>query len=169
VAFITRSELASFEFFAETQLRKSAPAVAQTTIFLSHSHLDWDLVKAAINFFASHGVSVYVDWLDGGMPAQTSKATAVLLKDHIERHKKFVLLATGNSLSSVWVPWELGIADGLKRDSHMAVLPVVEKGSGFAGNEYVNLYPQIQSTEGKWAVYPTDGSPASWLKDWLAK
>ena len=37
-------------------------------IFLSHSHKDQSLIKEAVAFFKGINISVYVDWLDEGMP-----------------------------------------------------------------------------------------------------
>jgi hypothetical protein len=58
--------------FASSAERKSMiqshAKAASVTIFLSHSHLDRELVKGFIQILAEKRVSVYVDWNDSSMP-----------------------------------------------------------------------------------------------------
>lgn len=60
------------------------------------------------------------------MPSQTSSETAQKLKQRINRSNKFVLLATPGSIRSIWIPWELGLADGVKGLNKIAILPLVK-------------------------------------------
>ena len=54
------------------RLHKTASrAAAKATVFLSHSHLDRDLVDAVKNLLASEGVKIYVDWMDEGRCVKT--------------------------------------------------------------------------------------------------
>ena len=39
-----------------------------TSIFLSHSHTDKDVVEQAVTFFRTLGINIYVDWADETMP-----------------------------------------------------------------------------------------------------
>lgn len=174
MSFISRAELSeyatSYERRVHASVRKSDTRSAATTdVFLSHSHLDADLVEATVNFFASQGVTVYVDWMDNGMPSATSPETAERIKAYILRNKKFVMLASANSLSSRWVPWELGFADSAKGLASMAVMPVRDYRGYFPGNEYVDLYPTIHSLEsGEWGVVPAGSNRGTPLRQWLS-
>lgn len=87
---------------------------SKTTVFVSHSHKDADIIESAIQFLLSVGLLVYVDWLDPTMPQTTSGETAVKVKNRIVECEKFVVLLSENSKDSKWVPWELGFADGKK-------------------------------------------------------
>ena len=140
-------------------VRSSYPSV-----FLSHSHKDKDFVTDAKRFLGSHGVDVYVDWQDPGMPDGISAATATALRAKIESNKKFVLLATNNALSSKWVPWELGYADGLKGTEHIAVLAVKPDGKEWAGNEYVGVYPILEKEGVRLPGAATLTSLGAWLR-----
>jgi len=54
-------------------------AAATSTVFLSHSHRDQDIVAAAGLFLNDFGVSIYVDWKDNTMPTVTSPVLGVIL------------------------------------------------------------------------------------------
>jgi hypothetical protein len=178
MAFITRSQIQAYErgfsitneSVASVQAKAAATdaASAQTTIFLSHSSKDRDLIKPAIAFLRSYGVIVYVDWMDEGMPDVISGETAKRIKGKIREQKKFMVLVTENSKDSRWVPWELGFADPVKGMEHIAILPVSDNGS-FAQNEYMKIYPKIQLVNGIWWVWIDDPTSLTQLADWLKR
>lgn len=163
----TRMDLVSKS--RQAKLAKSVvEAAAMPSVFLSHSRHDQDIVKATIAFFADQGVEVYVDFLDDGMPPATSPETARRIRGMIDRNRKFVMLVSARSLGSAWVPWELGCADGLKGDGHVAVFGVSEESATFSGNEYVGLYSRIvEAGGGGWGVFPPGKTQGTTLADWL--
>jgi hypothetical protein len=147
--------------------KASTRASAKTTVFLSHSHADKDLVESTRNFLATAGVLVYVDWLDPEMPAVTNPLTALNLQRKISENAKFVLLATSRSLASRWVPWELGYADGVKDSKVIAVLPVVDR-IDEKPSEYLGIYNRIEVIGTSGFLYrPGQSSTFSTLADWL--
>ena len=178
MAFITRLQIQDYkrgisianENVASVQAKSAAinAANAQTTIFLSHSSKDRDLIEPAIAFLRSHGVSVYVDWMDEGMPDTVSGETAKRIKEKIREQKKFMVMVTENSKDSRWVPWELGFADPVKGMDHIAILPVSENGS-FVQNEYLKIYPKIQMVNDIWWVWIDDPTSLTQLTDWLKR
>ena len=124
-------------------------------IFLSHSHKDKNLIKEAIAFFKAINVSVYVDWMDEGMPEKTSGITAVKIKSKIIANEKFILLATNDAVISKWCNWELGIGDTHKfSKDNLAILPLSENSGSWYRNEYLQIYPRIESvTKGENDIY----------------
>jgi len=122
---------------------------ASKTIFLSHSHKDKDLAQGLVNYLASLGIKLYVDWQDSGMPRITDRKTAENIKQRIRDLDFFLILATQNALASRWVPWEIGVADQLKTINNIAVIPVEDPAGRFDGNEYLQLYNRIQIEDGK--------------------
>jgi hypothetical protein len=120
-------------------------ALAQKTIFLSHSHRDKSIVVGLINYLATLGILLYVDWNDTEMPRITDRATAEKIKVKIKENTFFLILATENAMSSRWVPWEIGVADQMKTIERIAILPVVRTSdTEFKGNEYLRLYKCIR-------------------------
>lgn len=173
---LTRAELLQYGrgtqkgYLAEAY-RTASRAAATATVFLSHSHDDRELVEPAANFLASLGVKVYVDWQDPLMPAITSADTARRIREMIRLNKRFLLLATENSLGSRWVPWELGYADGEKTFLDIAVLPISESTYREAPNEYIQVYLRVaRASTGAWYVFePGKNESSLSVKDWLLR
>lgn len=174
MAFLTRATLTSFatdpgRLATARAYKAESRTSARSSVFLSHSHADRDLVEATRNFLAAAGVLVYVDWLDPQMPEVTSPVTAKSLQRKIAENAKFVLLATSKSLASRWVPWELGYADGIKEPNVIAVLPVVER-IDEKPSEYLGIYNRIEvigTTGGGFVYRPGETNPFRTLADWL--
>lgn len=138
-------------------------------VFLSHSTADDRLVLGIIRFFQSFGAAVYVDDFDKRLPNQPDASTAKILKDEIKQCPRFVVLATPNSNTSRWIPWELGLADGFRGIPPNAIIPVTPEGDfqKWLRTEYYNLYPKIVNQNGKWIVVDPR-SPNTWQLDvWL--
>lgn len=120
-----------------------------------------------IGFLAQFAQSVYIDWLDNQMPRTINATTASLLKQKITASNKFIVLATPNSIESIWIPWELGIADGTKGLNRIAILPVVQYSGTWQEREYYGIYNVIEERiSGQWIVSSPDGSSRA-LRTWL--
>jgi hypothetical protein len=177
VAYITEGELRAYAGGFTTNQRMMTKAAAATrtaatvtTVFLSHSHQDAELVESAVLFLASRGVAVYVDWKDPTMPRVTSPETAARIKERIGSCKKFVLLGTNNAVNSRWIPWELGVADTRTGMSDIAIMPVVPQFRQWDGHEYVGIYSRMETADdGRWAVFPAGQNRGMYLENWLKK
>lgn len=144
---ITESQLRAKANYTSGSLGPGTPRpymrTAQNSVFLSHSSRDKDLaflVKVALEAL---GISVYIDWLDAGLPNEVSVETARVLREKIETNRFFLLLATNNAADSRWVPWELGFADGRKGESSVAIIEINRDGETFRGSEYFGLYQKL--------------------------
>ena len=146
MAFIKRSFLLEKSRLVKSSYIKEAKTEAQITVFLSHSHKDRELAEGFQNILGEQGVSVYIDWQDSALPDSPNKKTAERLKQRIKELDLFILLATDNSLSSRWCPWEIGIADSSKEYDSILIVPIVEDSGEFKGNEYLQLYRRIEIT-----------------------
>jgi hypothetical protein len=176
MSFITREQLARYqrgfsianEYVGSLQEKLSSlnSYEAEVTVFLSHSHKDKDLIQPSLAFLRSHGVKIYVDWMDEGMPDVVSGETAKKIKLQIQQKKKFLVMVTENSKDSRWVPWELGYADSTKGMGHIATFPISEK-YDFAQNEYLKIYPKIYYVGEKWYVWTDDPIGMVELPTWL--
>jgi len=178
--YITREELRSYAAQMGTvetaRIRKAAASrsLAGST-FLSHSSKDDDLVAGAMLVLENHGAKVYVDEIDPEMPPYTNEKTAALLKARIRDTSRFVLLASKNSKESKWVPWELGIADGVKGTAKIALFPASESSydQTWASWEYLGLYDRIvwgkleNYQKEVWMVIDEKKNTATELRTWL--
>lgn len=138
-------------------------------VFLSHRHSESEqLIKQVRGFFASMGAAVYIDWLDTDMPAVTSAETAEKLKKRIAASQKFVVLATPQSIESIWIPWEIGLADQIKGLDNIAILPIIHENTTWEKREYYQLYSRIEQIDGVWTVLkPNYNFIGTDLKKWL--
>ena len=174
MAYFTRNRL--LEYARGTQkarlaesVRASARSASTPSVFLSHSHADKDIVEPAANFLATLGVIVYIDWMDPEMPSVTNSNTAKRIREMIQLNRRFLVLATERSLESRWVPWELGYADGEKKFTDIAILPVSESLYRTAPNEYIQVYQRIEEADqGGWYVFqPGQDRSHTAVRDWL--
>ncbi|APQ11841.1 hypothetical protein BJP27_10120 [Pseudomonas oryzihabitans] len=175
---ITKSELRSFVTISleSANLIKSSSQAEGATVFLSHSSKDTDLVPGSIKVLKNHGATVYIDEIDPEMPPYTSSETAALIKTRIRQTKRFVLLTSDNSKDSKWVPWELGIADGEKGISSIALFPASDSQylDSWTSWEYLGLYERIVwgklngYNDELWMVLNHKKNTAVPLRDWLS-
>lgn len=144
-----------------------------TSVFLSHAHLDKDLVEQAQAIFKNLGIKVYVDWMDESMPQVCSGITADNIKTKIQANEKFVLLASDSAIASKWCNWEVGIGDTYKLSKdNLLIIPIAESRHTWTGNEYLQLYPQLDIKKDYYGnvtynvKYPSGRSTSlsSWLK-----
>ncbi len=161
----------SVKMFSQAEeKRKRAKYSFETSVFLSHKHDEKEIIKQAITLLNKLGVSVYVDWLDSGMPKYTDGSTAKRIKDKIRQNDKFILLATESAINSKWCNWELGYGDAYKYSKDIAIMPITEnEDNSFSGSEYLQIYPVITSeyfyTTGTY--YVEFAGQKTKLEDWL--
>lgn len=139
---ILQSRLRQYSVTAGTFPRTKL--AGQRTAFLCHSHKDQTLALGLQELLWQAGVGLYIDWQDAEMPEKPSAETAQRLKARIQACDVFMFLATQNSMSSKWCPWELGNADGVKRNQQIVVIPTSD-GSYTHGAEYMHLYRRIDA------------------------
>ena len=141
------------------------------TVFLSHRHTEnTELLNQVRGFFASLGAKLYIDWMDKDMPPVTSGETALKLKYRIKSSKKFIVLATPESIYSIWIPWEIGLADQIKGLDNVAILPIVHDDGLWKNREYYQLYNRIENLNGTWSVIkPGVVFTGTALDEWLRK
>jgi hypothetical protein len=177
-SFVTLSELRS----ASTELRRQGQLLAKSAqsegknVFLSHSTRDAEYLPAIVKLLENHGGRVYVDDKDGDLPAIPSVETASLLRASLLHCRRFVLFVTPNSKDSRWIPWELGLGDGQKGRSNVALLPAahISYDQQWAELEYLGLYDRIVFshlagyTDPLWVVMDHHTNSGQRLVDWLS-
>jgi len=177
MAYITESMLQSYRQNVQKKQHARSNIVlekasAQKTIFISHSNKDKSIVEGLINYLASFGIKLYVDWNDTGMPRITDRTTAERIKTKISENTFFLILATENAMLSRWVPWEIGVADQMKTIGNIAIIPVVHNNdTEFKGNEYLRLYKRITLDEmfgNRVKLYEANAHQGKNVADWLA-
>lgn len=163
-----RNKMSRSRLYLQTLVDEKTPP--HSSIFLSHSHSDKELIVQCISIFIRYGIYVYVDWIDDELTEPPSNETAERIKSKIKTLKKFVLLASNKAIDSKWCNWELGLGDAAKFDENIALFPISDT-DGYDGNEYLRIYPYIEksSTNGSFSTLqvtnPQGGSTP--LEKWL--
>jgi hypothetical protein len=179
--FATYDELRRFgrEDRARILLEKALTRTGKT-VFLSHATVDDDLVAGVILILENHGGKVYTDHRDPSLPDADCIEIAEHLRTVIRGCGKLVLLASPRSKDSKWIPWELGLGDGMgdqMRPKHnVALFPSAEYSTDmtWSEQEYLGLYRRIVwgLLEGHsgycWLVWDYRKNTGELLKDWLS-
>ena len=92
------------------------------------------------------------------MPETPDGTTADRIRTVIKGAEVFLFLATNDSMASRWCPWELGFADGVKRNDQIAVIATRDASGNYYGNEYLQLYRRIDQTAGSALYWYQKGS-----------
>lgn len=131
-------------------------------VFLSHSYNDREFIWKLKEYIENNcGLSCYVDWitepgvLDRG---NVNIDSAKILRKRMRQSRSLVFCTSDNSPDSKWMPWELGYFDAHK--GSVAILPIVDEGQGFRGQEYLSLYPYIDLAEAK-----SGGANIMWVNE----
>lgn len=181
---LTFSDLSSFSAKAlreSTTITKSMDVrdalftADASSVFVSYSSKDAQYLPGVVMLLKNSGGSPYVDVGDDRLPKQPSADTARLLKDAIVRCRRLVVFVTTHSMESKWVPWELGLADGAKSSSDIALIPAADRSdeSQWTEHEYFGLYQRIvwghlQGHEKEvWMVFNHVKNSALLLSEWL--
>lgn len=174
--FLTYENIRSFnkDEFTRTLVEKAERREKSGATFLSYSSLDDEFLPTIIGILENHGAYVYVDKKDPSLPPATSRETAAILRRNIALSSKFVLFVTQNSNESRWIPWELGLADGEKTKSKVALFPAAERAhqQRWSEQEYLGLYDRIvwgnfTGKEKEWLVLDHAENTAVSLGKWL--
>jgi hypothetical protein len=146
------------------------------SIFLSHKTQDDNLVAGAVFVLEENGGRVYVDHQDRSLVGSDVTTIAGHLRKVISQCTKLVMLATPASTDSKWIPWELGLADGLERQRNVALFPVSTSSADMAWSEreYLGLYQRIAlgrlqgQAEDRWIVWDHINNKMITLRDWIS-
>lgn len=77
-------------------------------IFISHQKADKDAAKKIADFLLSKGIDVYFDEYDRSIDRSNPDKLTTSIKRGIDFSNYMLVLISPNTLSSKWVPWEVG-------------------------------------------------------------
>jgi hypothetical protein len=177
MAFLNNFSLPSAAFERASKLNEDVhlykrPEGKQYHIFISYRHEDRAYVPRVVKFLKSLQKGIYVDFLDEELIKAPDNQTAPILRSRINQCRKLIQIITPNAGSSKWMPWELGLGDGLLGYANAVILPVVNEHNPRIEQDYLNMYGHIETTKSRdqtltgWAIiYPN--STAIWFSEWL--
>lgn len=133
---------------SERVILSEAFATSNTSfnIFLSHSSRDREIVIGTKQLIEEAGYTVYVDWIDDAELENTAvdRRRADHLRKRMRQCETMFYAHTPNAALSKWCPWELGYFDAMSHpDCQVYVLPIVNEGENYKGQEYLSLYDVV--------------------------
>jgi hypothetical protein len=173
MAIATFDELRHVARYDAEDRFRVAKSIGGKNLFLSHSLSDLQHVKFAVDLLEQNGAKVYVDVRDASVANVSAAEAAKRLRSAIRETKRLVVVATENTHTSRWIPWEMGLADAATGQDRIALLPLRATSSAselWARQEYFELYARIErvasGSSPSWLVYLPDGNVRT-LSHWL--
>lgn len=157
----------------EKRTLKAASSSHDKTVFLSYASADKHLLVSTIALLESHGGRVYCDADDLALPRPPGPTTAPMLRHRIASCQRLVQLVSYNSHRSQWLPWEIGIADGIHSELCCATLPVLSSTSianpdtSWISSSFLTLYGCVMRDGDSWVVEIPRRRSAISLRAWL--
>lgn len=137
---VLRRKATTFQQTYYESIQKSISPTLKKSAFLCHSHKDEIIVKGLLELFKEAGINLYIDWKDHAMPDSPNVETAKRIQEKIRGSDLFLFLASANSKTSRWCPWEIGYGDSSKKKIY--IIPTSDERDTY-GNEYLELYSRI--------------------------
>ena len=182
MAIATLDDLRSTARWDSDDRAKLAKSVGGKNIFLSHSQSDLRPAVHAIDILEQHGANVYMDVRDAEIASSSSdREIAMRLRRAIQQTRRLAVLVTENTSTSRWIPWEMGVADGISGPEKVAVFPFRRDSNAaslWAEQEYFELYARVESVRyppgsaPQWIVRIPNGTPSGNIRPlglWLAE
>ena len=89
-------------------------------------------------------LNVYVDWqCDDLNRKEVNRNTANVIRERIIQSRSLLYVISESSTKSNWMPWEVGLMDGLKGRVAVCPLLVSDDNVNATGLEYLSLYPYV--------------------------
>jgi len=115
-------------------------------VFLSHSHIDKEIILAFSKMLNSTGLKVYIDWIvdkDRGGKTITAE-NARIIRKRMKQCNTMIYLHTPNAAQSKWCPWEIGFFDAYRNEISVALISDTIRAT--TGQEYLELYPRFKAS-----------------------
>ena len=138
-------------------LKSQVRAGLQKTAFLCHSHRDDKLAEGLQALLAEQPAEPNMEPKDASMTPEHHRKTASRIQHRIKTCDWFLFLATANSMTSRWCPWELGYADGQKQTDRIAIVQTSDSTTTH-GNEYMQLYRRVDTSSAGELLWVPAGS-----------
>ena len=154
-AVLLESEMKNFSRYDETKIYD---------VFLSHSYKDRVAVAGLVKYLKrQYDYEIYVEWIEDRTldRSHVTRKTAKTIKSRMKNCKCLFYVTSENAPSSKWMPWELGLMDGLKEK--VAICPLIREEASsddYQGQEYLGIYPYISE-----ATIKGSDKLALWVND----
>lgn len=124
-------------------------------VFLSYNFKDCEIAKKVAVLFVLNNYDSFLDWNDPKLRNRSEITENMIkrIKERIKENEIFVYIVTNGQKNSKWMPWELGLAEGMKKEVY--ILPIIESKNkkNYDGQEYINVHNHIIFQNGRLQKY----------------
>jgi hypothetical protein len=111
-------------------------------VFISHRFADSDAVRKVKAELEARQFSVYLDLDDPELEGKSDSEVAPILRKRMQRSGVILFVVSKNSVTSKWMPWELGYMDGANGNG--IILRMTDDAlQGIEGQEYLDRFPKV--------------------------
>ena len=153
MAFLNLASLPTATFESPYRLNEDVrlysqrqPSALKYHVFISYRHEDRSYVPGVAKFLKGLEAGIYVDFLDEELAKSPDSQTAPILRRRITQCSKLIQIITPNSGDSRWMPWELGLGDGILGYRNAVTLPVINAYQPRVSQDYLDMYGHIETT-----------------------
>jgi len=179
MAFLNLASLPTATFESAYKLNEdvrlySQPGAPKYHVFISYRHEDRSYVPRVAKFLKGLQAGIYIDFLDEELAKAPDSQTAPILRRRITQCSKLIQIITPNSSDSRWMPWELGLGDGILGYRNAVTLPIINTYQPKVSQDYLDMYGHIETTTARnstyedWSIQYPDNT-AEWFTTWLKK
>lgn len=107
--------------------QRTFSASTHKRVFISHKKEDRDVAKKVADYIMDAGIDVYFDEYDTTINRNDPKSVVAAIKRGMQLSTHLVVIFTNKTLSSTWVPWEIGYGDATQTEIRILKMNDIKK------------------------------------------
>lgn len=100
------------------------PTGEKPRVFVSHKKEDSAVAKSVAEYIMDAGIDVYFDELDATINRKDPKSVVSAIKRGMDLSSHMVIIFSNRTLSSHWIPWEIGY--GMATSTDIRILKMAD-------------------------------------------
>lgn len=102
----------NYFYYLDEKYSKNEPIPTRTKprVFISHQKKDSETAQAIADYLLNAGIDIYFDQFDKSIDRSDPQSVVTAIQRGIVNSSHMLVVFSPNTLSSMWVPWEIGYA-----------------------------------------------------------
>ena len=102
----------NYFYYLDEKYSKNEPIPTRTKprVFISHQKKDSETAQAIADYLLNAGIEIYFDQFDKSIYLSDPQSVVTAIQRGIVNSCLMLVVFSPNTLSSMWVPWEIGYA-----------------------------------------------------------
>jgi hypothetical protein len=173
MSLITREKLMWLadkpRFDREIAREPAIPSLCDIAVYLSYRRGDAELAEGVRELFLEQGISVSSAVMNGGYPAKFDAVVADQMRREIGERTVLVPLISRECLLSMWLPWQLGLLEGMDRAGEVILVALDEMKDSAEVQAYQSRYPDLCFGNSMAAAVRSPAGYLTSLTAWMAQ